>query len=263
MPNVTVLHQGSANGQEANWIPTIAGNDGLSVQNSDADYVASGNNGLGNPKNPFDLWNDVSAHTPLWIDDGTLTAPGVTITSVTLHIIHGNFDATNDLDVWVGFSGGGGQIGPTYGYDEGDLGGYSLLLHTAGGPYVSHSHLFLINPVTGVAWTANDLFLAASGGAIQSFFFDKFRDGAAYPNYSNYRINQIYLDVSYTTSGGTPTSVSVVGTGGVKVSNPVGVGTSIIPALAFGVSAGTPPELHLNQWGLQSFSLQTDLEEHF
>jgi hypothetical protein len=55
-----------------------------------------------------------------------------------------------------------------------------------------------------------------------------------------------------------PSSESIVGSGGVEV-----LGTSTPPALAFGISAtGAPPELHLNQWGLEGFTLQTDLEEH-
>lgn len=263
MSNVIVLHRGSANNQETNWIPTIPGNDGLSVQNNDGDYVASGNGFLGNPKNPFDWWNDITAiagTTPLWIDDGTLSAPGVVINSVTLHIIHGNFDGANDLDVWYGFSTGGGGFFLD-GYDQANFGTYSVLVHTFSG-YVEWTRTLTTNPVTGVAWTANDLFLAAGLGGSQSFYFDKFRDGAAYPNYLNYRINQIYLDVSYTISS-IPTSVSVIGAGGVEVSGPDGVGISTPPALAFGVSAaGIPPELHLNQWGLEGFSLQTDLEEH-
>lgn len=270
MATVTVLRRGVANNQEANWIPTIPANDGLSVQNDDGDYVASGNDGLGNPKNAFDLWNDITATfaaTPVWIDDGTLSAPGVTINSVTVHIIHGNFDGSNDLDVWFGVSTGGGE-GATHGYaTPGDLGGYSLLPGGVGGPYVEYISAPLVtNPKNGAAWTADDLFLSSLLGGTQSFYFDKFRDGGSYPNYSNYRINQIYLVVDYTAAPPVPTEVAVTGAGGVLAGgagSTTGAGGVRVGGAArtFGIGAGTPPELSLNQWGLEGFTLFPRAEE--
>jgi hypothetical protein len=270
MPTVTILHRGVATGQEANWIPTIPGNIGLSVQNNDANYVASGNDAFGFPKNGLDLWNDVSANTPLWIDDGTLSAPGITINSLTVGIYHANTDAANDLDVWLGISQGGGPFGPTYGYDEGDLGGYSLLSHLSPG-YTNNTHRFLLNPFTGVAWVPNDIFLAASSGGQISFYFDKFRDGAVYADYSKYHVNQIYLVADYSVARA-PISVSVSGAGGILAAGSAPQGESLIgqggvqvagvPVSIFGAGTGPAAELHLNQWGIEAFTLDTTLEEH-
>ena len=49
-----------------------------------------------------------------------------------------------------------------------------------------------------------------------------------------------------------PSSVSIVGSGGVVVSGNAG---------PIGVGAGTPPELHGDQWGLFTFSLKVRKEE--
>jgi hypothetical protein len=194
MPLLTVLHQGLATGQEANWIPTIAGNDGLSVQNNDANYVASGNGFLGNPKNAFDWFIDVTTF-PLWTNDGTLVPGFCLINSIVLHIIHANLDGANNLTVWSGVGTGGGGFA-TDAYDQNNTGfGTSLL--AAGSGYQEYTRTFLVNPVTGVAWVPGDLFNGVAPPATQAFFFDKFRQ-VVYPNYSNYRINQVYLVVDYT-----------------------------------------------------------------
>ena len=147
------------------------------------------------------------------------------------------------------------------------------------GPFFTSSNgHFATNPVTGAAWTRADLFSqyfgfrATSGdytGMEPNNQFIPFATGTSPDRHSD-DFEFLQAVVTYTLSA--PTEVDVTGAGGVTVGGPstitqgptvtgvegVSVGGT---AVSFGIGAGAPPELSLNQWGIEGFTLYPAAQE--
>ncbi len=121
------------------------------------------------------------------------------------------------------------------------------------------------DPVGGAAWTIAKL-------QAYVFFLELFN---ATPSSlaSVYHCDLFYVTVAYTPPA--PTEVDVTGQGGMELGGAatitqgrivngqggVMLGRSSAGA-AFGAGTGPAAELHLNQWGLEAFMLDTDRNEH-
>lgn len=82
------------------------------------------------------------------------------------------------------------------------------------------------------------------------------RDGGFHPFANIYRIEHAYFTATYSTRPVTVGGASATGGAGMVM------GSSRSTSSAIAAATGLAPELHLNQWGIEGFSLETSLEEH-
>ncbi len=196
------------------------------------------------------LW-DVGNNSP----DGDLSAAAI-ISNIFLNVGFGN--SANTLDVFWFTSNS--ALGPYYTSADGN---------------------FATNPVTGLTWTRADLFsqffgLTATGGDyssnIPNGYFTHFGPGDTIAAGSDL-FGFMEAIVTYTLP--VPTEVDVTGQGGLELGGAATITQGRIvdgqggvmlgrssAGSAFGAGTGPAAELHLNQWGLEAFMLDTDRNEH-
>lgn len=257
MATFTCLHEHGLTGQEfpGGWTPIVSANLGDAVRELDLGFAQA--------QNGVCLFDDLANSPGFFPGHGMYEPSGLSaasvITNIDVHIWHEWLDPVNPLaDVFLGFTES--AFGNRSGFIS--VGGFAPL-----GGQREDIASYPLNPWTGVPWVYDDIFTANnnSGTDWWGTFIVNPVEPTGHP-YSSYRINTLWLVV--TASSPTPTEVDVVGAGGVLVggaapitrqANVVGAGgvdAGGDEAVSFGIGAGQPPELHLNQWGLYRIDVE-------
>lgn len=234
----------------------------------DAVGTVSGSNP--NPSQRFISLPGISFICHLPPADVTAAIPAdATITAVVLSIVHtwetGTLVKTNCPGATASIVG---QLTNSPGLGE-------SLADPVPGPH-SVTHVVTVNQGLPLDRDTFLLFYAGAGGNDITFFASWNSNGTGFDtSAASYEADHAFsmsLAVTYTAA---PVDVPVVGAGGIEISGAasfrrgrgvVGAGGLAVAGAAgagFAATTGfTPAELHLNQWGLEAFSLESNLEEH-